>query len=299
MAGVFSLLFFLSVFILIVGLIKPRWILRWGEIKTRKRVLLIFGSAAIGFFALASAFLSSTTPEEKMAIAEQDRIAQQQKNEHQAADAKKKLTEMGIAFTEKDFIDSAKLPDTKALKLFIAAGMNVNTYDGQGRLAIWEATSSHKEEAVKILLQAGADINMRYKATSYNDAILMAAGNGDPPKFAEEDAKIIKLLIKSGANPNSLSDEGKTPLYGSIFRSSVPKVKVLLENGADPNFYSSLGYTPLIEASIRGNLEVVKLLLEHGADPTISHKKIETITPLSASKNPSISALLRQYGAQR
>ena len=299
MGEVFILLFFLSFVILIVGLIKPRWILRWGEIQTRKRVLLIFGSVAIVCFALSNAFLSSVTLEEKMAIAEQERVAQQQKSEQKAADAKKKLTEMGFAFTEKNFIDSAKLPDTKALKLFIAAGMNVNTYDERGRFAIFEATSYHKEEAVRILLQAGADVNMRYKATSFNDAILMAAGTGDNSKFDEEYAKIIKLLIRSGANPNSLSDLGKTPLYGSIVRSSVPRVKVLLENGADPNFYSSSGYTPLIEASIRGNLEVVKLLLEHGADPTISHKRIETITPLSASKNPSISALLRQYGAQR
>ncbi len=299
MGEVFILLFFLSFVILIVGLIKPRWILRWGEIQTRKRVLLIFGSVAIVCFVLSNAFLSSVTLEEKTAKSERQAIEEKAKEEKNREQAKTKLTEMGIAFTEKDFIDSAKLPDTKALKLFIAAGMNVNIYDGQGRLAIWEATLYHNEDAVKSLLQAGANINMRVKHSSYQDAILIAAGNGDNSKYDNEDAKIIKLLIKSGANPNSLSDNGNTALDGSIFRSSIPRVKALLENGADPNLCNSSGYTHLIEASRRGNLEIVKMLLEHGADPTVSHKTIETITPLSVSKNSSISALLRQNGAQR
>ena len=299
MGEVFIFLFFLSFVILIVGLIKPRWILRWGEIQTRKRVLLIFGSVAIVCFALSNAFLSSVTLEEKTAKSERQAIEEKAKEEKNREQAKTKLTEMGIAFTEKDFIDSAKLPDTKALKLFIAAGMNVNIYDGQGRLAIWEATISHNEDAVKSLLQAGANINMRVKFSSYQDAILIAAGNGDNSKYDNEDAKIIKLLIKSGANPNSLSDNGNTALHGSIFRSSIPRVKALLENGADPNLCNSSGYTHLIEASLRGNLEIVKMLLEHGADPTVPHKRIETITPLSVSKNSSISALLRQNGAQR
>ena len=104
MGEVFILLFFLSFVILIVGLIKPRWILRWGEIQTRKRVLLIFGSVAIVCFALSNAFLSSVTLEEKTAKSERQAIEEKAKEEKNREQAKTKLTEMGIAFTEKNFI---------------------------------------------------------------------------------------------------------------------------------------------------------------------------------------------------
>ena len=42
-----------SFLFLIMGLIKPNWILRWGKIKSRKRILKIFGLIPISLFAIA------------------------------------------------------------------------------------------------------------------------------------------------------------------------------------------------------------------------------------------------------
>ena len=65
MNGIFFLLLVLSFISLVIGLIKPCWILRWGEVKSRKRVLIIFGSISIIFFALTIAFSPSSISEQK------------------------------------------------------------------------------------------------------------------------------------------------------------------------------------------------------------------------------------------
>lgn len=42
--------FFISLFIVPVGLIKPSWVIRWGERKTRKQVLKVYGGTIIIIF---------------------------------------------------------------------------------------------------------------------------------------------------------------------------------------------------------------------------------------------------------
>lgn len=74
-----TLLFLLGVVSLVamvVGLIKPSIVIRWGEKKTRVRALLIYGGLFI--FLMTAGYLS-VTPEEKAAIAESARIERQQK----------------------------------------------------------------------------------------------------------------------------------------------------------------------------------------------------------------------------
>jgi hypothetical protein len=52
MVDLFCILFILSVFGFILGLINPKIVIRWGTIKTRARVTLVYGSAIIIFFIL-------------------------------------------------------------------------------------------------------------------------------------------------------------------------------------------------------------------------------------------------------
>ncbi|PEV80805.1 hypothetical protein [Bacillus cereus] len=65
----FLLVSILSVIALIIGLIKPGKVVRFGNTKTRGRVILIFLPVLFISFILASAFASkSITPEERVAI---------------------------------------------------------------------------------------------------------------------------------------------------------------------------------------------------------------------------------------
>ncbi|OHB71305.1 MAG: hypothetical protein A2W23_00235 [Planctomycetes bacterium RBG_16_43_13] len=50
--AIFLILFFLSFFLLVIGLIKPIMVILWGEKRTRGRVLIYYGISAIVFFVL-------------------------------------------------------------------------------------------------------------------------------------------------------------------------------------------------------------------------------------------------------
>jgi len=52
MSNLFLVLFLISFVLLIVGLIKPAIVIKWGKNRTRKRVALIFGIAFLAFFIL-------------------------------------------------------------------------------------------------------------------------------------------------------------------------------------------------------------------------------------------------------
>ena len=73
---------------LIIGLIKPSLVIRWGETRNRWRVLLVYGVAIIAFSMAAQA----VAPPEVKAKQEQEKaIAAQQKLEKEQADAQAKL----------------------------------------------------------------------------------------------------------------------------------------------------------------------------------------------------------------
>lgn len=59
MENLFFILFFLSFLVLLIGLISPKAVIRWGENKTRKKVLLYYGLATIIFFILTGIFADS------------------------------------------------------------------------------------------------------------------------------------------------------------------------------------------------------------------------------------------------
>ena len=84
---VFAILVCISLVALIVGLVKPSLVIRWGEKKTRFRVLLLYGAMVIVLTVLSSVF---QTPEERAANARRAQIEQQQKAEKKIAEDKSK-----------------------------------------------------------------------------------------------------------------------------------------------------------------------------------------------------------------
>jgi outer membrane protein assembly factor BamB len=100
---------------------------------------------------------------------------------------------------------------------------------------------------------------------SLNAQLLHAVGRGDEAAVAE--------LLEKGADVNTESDRGTTPLYIASEQGYVDVVRILLERGADPDTKDlELGRTPLRHAMIGGNAqvkaaraEILRLLLEKGA----------------------------------
>jgi uncharacterized protein len=154
-------------------------------------------------------------------------------------------------------------------------------------------------ETVKVLVEAGAEVNQR---SEYGwTALLVATQN----RFY----KIGVYLLDHGADPNIANDGGWTPLYiatdnrnieGGDYPTRKPDmdhldyIKRLFASHADPNvrMHSSTetrtifthqwlqeeGATPFLRAAQSGDIVLLKLLLAHGADPKITTD--DKVTPL-------------------
>ena len=130
-----------------------------------------------------------------------------------------------------------------------------------------EATRKSHIEIVKILLDAGADIDREdaYKwmntpllwAVSYNHyeivKFLLDAGAkvdqadmwGSTPLRCVKSKDVAKILLEHGADPNKANEEGETPLHWAAGRRSAAVIKTLIEGGADPDRKDKWGHTPL------------------------------------------------------
>lgn len=127
-------------------------------------------------------------------------------------------------------------------------------------------------ESVRLLLDAGADPNIRNEAGA--TALMWAVD--DPDK--------TRLLIRSGADVTARSDDGRTPLFIAAARpGSYDVVKLLLDRQANPslvvNRYGPT--TPLRLAAEAGDEALLRLLLDRGADA----KAMGGVFPLLAAMN--------------
>jgi ankyrin repeat protein len=81
-----------------------------------------------------------------------------------------------------------------------------------------------------------------------------------------EELALVESLLASGADPNSLDQDGFTPLENAILQDSLALVNLLLANGAEPNQPTSLQSSYLHIAAMKNYVEIAKVLIENGAD---------------------------------
>ena len=140
-------------------------------------------------------------------------------------------------------------------------------------------------EATDYLLSIGADPNI--KNNLGETPLHQAADNSQ--------AKLVKLLLKYKANPNSQQNgkpylDGNTPLHQSAFKGDERIVSILISNNADPNIQNFVfGKTSLHYAVEYGHEEVVKILLNADANKNI--KDNTDRSPLDIAQG-SIKALM-------
>lgn len=120
-----------------------------------------------------------------------------------------------VAEYENPWWMAAKKADDSALKQLIEAddGRDIDAVDNDGRTALLFVAGLGSEACVRILAEAGADVNHRDNGGGLT-ALHMAAGYVRPG--------VVKLLIEYGADPEAEDDKRRTPLdlAGEVLRAT-------------------------------------------------------------------------------
>lgn len=156
-------------------------------------------------------------------------------------------------------MDALRKGDAAALRNMLSDDRGaVNLKGAGGSTPLMYAALYGGADTVRLLLEAGADPNLRNEAGA--TALL----------WAVDDLDKSRLLLKAGADANARTSDGRTPLLAATGRvGSADVVKLLLDHGANPSAtaHSYRGpTTPLRQAADFGDAAVVKMLVERGAE---------------------------------
>lgn len=163
------------------------------------------------------------------------------------------LASRGLEFTVKVFVKRAGSGDLEAVKLFLAAGMDVNirtVKDWQTPFAA--AVRGGHLDIVSYLARNGAAID--YKNDQDDTPLMVAALYGH--------TEIVRWLVAKGAEVNAKGAYGQTPLMYAALFGSADTVRILLEHGAEINVRDyNLGLSALDRAN---DPEMIRMLREAG-----------------------------------
>lgn len=144
---------------------------------------------------------------------------------------------------------------TKRLTKLIKRGsVNMDAQDEHGRTAVWRAASEQKTETLRMLLSAGADVDLKTYKQGVSP-LLVSSQVG----FAMG----VRLLLRHGASVNDADTEhGHTCLHEASRAGHELVVEELLRSGADPLSRTDTGASALYFACDGGYLDIVRLLLQ-------------------------------------
>ena len=203
------------------------------------------------------------------------------------------------------------IPTKETTKYLIDNGANVNVQDNKGNTPLFYAKT---KETAKYLVDNGADVNilnkkgdncLTYKSFSSNNLkeefklfayLFPLLKNVDKNKLLHQaveggNLKIVKMLVKNGADVNSIDDKNRTVLAKTMNKEIA---KYLVSKGAKINnvyqaiaadktklakeFINKENYSDeqiekiFYYAAYFGNIEIAKLLIDKGIDVNIKSK---------------------------
>lgn len=166
---------------------------------------------------------------------------------------------------DRELLLSIEAGEERIVAHLLKKGANANAINANCDSALFIATSfstTNKLTILKILIKAGADINL---ANNNRETPLIAA-------VKNSNLKIVKYLVENGASLEARNAQLKTPLLFAASKPNSAIIDYLAENKADLNALDEDRDTPLILASLFGVVENVRALINHGAKINIYNR---------------------------
>ena len=159
--------------------------------------------------------------------------------------------------------------DAATIARLASSGAKVDARDGNGRTPLHVAAFMKQRDAMKALVDAGADPNA-LDADRY-DAVTIAAVADDPAT--------MEAALKLGNRPTNVTSRyDGTALIAAAHLGHVEVVRMLIKAGAPLDHVNNLGWTALIESIVLGDggarhTATLTALVEAGANVNIADRQ--------------------------
>ena len=207
--------------------------------------------------------------------------------------------------------------------MLVDAGADINSLDGQGltllRSAVWTnhieiirylldpgvdpnerdhlgpalevALRNERIGAMSLLIEAGADVNIRHPRGS------LVAHSSMGPEISEE---MFLLLTDAGLDIHAIDGWSGQPTWWTALQEGAErKLRILLDTGVNLNTCDSDGNAALQQAIELGNAKAVPMLIDAGADVNAVDSDGKTMLQLAESISAqSIVQYLIDVGAE-
>ncbi len=165
--------------------------------------------------------------------------------------------------------------DTDDLLARLDAGAHPDDQDLEGATAAWWAVRKCRLDALRILLEHGADADLALSGRE--PYLLSASGLRQHRSCLNNDVGtgLVELLLDHGANVGAVAEDGTTALIQACGTGDPELVGLLLEKKRTRRWLNARnadGITALHAASKRGKPGIVELLLDAGADVDLADR---------------------------
>ena len=172
------------------------------------------------------------------------------------------------------------------VKIMLEYRAEVDFKDSNDETALIEAAARGYADIVKVLLDAGPDVNARGDRTVLGSAC--EGGN----------LEIVRLLLDLEVHVNTMSGSGENALHIAFDRGCKEIVKLLMEHGADCNIKSCDGRTAFHFACQNDDPDILQLLLDRAQNFEVPDDYGRTPLHLACSKGSTeIVRMLLNSGA--
>ncbi|KAF3104373.1 hypothetical protein TWF102_003015 [Orbilia oligospora] len=199
------------------------------------------------------------------------------------------LAEKGATLGAKSLYMAFKSGKKDIIKILMENGADLEVRDRKGRTALSVGVSNRRydENALELLLEEGADLESRDNE-GRTPLLLAARIHSERRWWRKETDSTLKtnFLIKKGANLEARDIYGQTSLPIAAGNGKENLVRLLVGHGANLESSDIRLRTPLSIAAENGHEGVVRLLVEEGAN-------LETVD--EEGKTPLQHAIAKQY----
>ncbi len=177
-------------------------------------------------------------------------------------------------FGQRSLCAAAEGGQEEVVRILLAAGSEVEHVASEGETPLLAGAGSGNHRVVEALLSAGADPRCRNEAGWGTLAKAVAAG----------DPRSVERLVKE------VPEQVNEALLIAGVEGEVEAIDILVAHGADIDTRSRDGSTPLIYAAMNDHADAVALLVHHGADSRIANR--EGSRAASFVSDPELKRLL-------